>query len=77
METMRVPDSIRVTQSERLAALRQGRDAGAWSAAMDAVEAAARGTDNLMPHLLRAVEARATVGEVSHRLRAVWGEYAG
>ena len=77
METMRVPDSIRVTQTERLAALRAGRDAAEWAAAMDAVEAAARGTDNLMPHLLRAVEARATVGEVSHRLRAVWGEYAG
>ena len=77
METMRVPDSIRVTQSERLAALRAGRDAAEWAAAMDAVEAAARGTDNLMPHLLRAVEARATVGEISHRLRTVWGEFAG
>ena len=77
METMAIPDSIRTTQTERLEALRQGRDAEAWSDAMDAVEAAARGTDNLMPRILAAVEARATVGEVAHRLRSVWGEYAG
>ena len=77
METMRVPDSIRVTQTERLAALRSGRDVSACASAMDAVEAAARGTENLMPRLLAAVEARATVGEISHRLRSVWGEYAG
>ncbi len=77
METMKVPDSIRVTQSERLAALRADRDDAAWTAAMDAIEAAARGTDNLMPRLIAAVEARAPVGEIAHRLRAVWGEYAG
>ena len=77
METMKVPDSIRATQSERLAALRDARDEAEWTAAMDAVEAAARGTDNLMPRILRAVEARATVGEIANRLRTVWGEYAG
>ena len=77
VETMTVPDSVRETQIERIRALRAGRDAEAWASALDAVEAAARGTDNLMPHVLAAVEARATVGEIAGRLREVWGEYEG
>jgi methylmalonyl-CoA mutase N-terminal domain/subunit len=77
MEVMKVPDSIRLTQTERLRALRAGRDDAAWRAAMQAVTDAAAGTDNLMPHVLRAVEAKATVGEIAHALRGVWGEYAG
>ena len=77
VETMTVPDSVRETQVAKIQALRAGRDADAWAASLDAVEAAARGTDNLMPHVLAAVEARATVGEIAGRLREVWGEFAG
>ncbi len=44
---------------------------------MDAVEAAARGDENVVPRVLDAVEAEATVGEVAGRLRTVWGEYEG
>jgi methylmalonyl-CoA mutase N-terminal domain/subunit len=40
-----------------------------------ALEQAARSTDNLMPHILACSEAYATVGEISDRLRAVFGEY--
>ena len=76
-ETMTVPDSIRETQSERLRALRASRDEGAWRASLDAVSQAARGDANLMPHVLAAVEAQATVGEISNTLREVWGEFAG
>jgi methylmalonyl-CoA mutase N-terminal domain/subunit len=39
------------------------------------LEDAARSTENLMPHILKAVEAHATVGEISNRLRGIWGEY--
>jgi methylmalonyl-CoA mutase N-terminal domain/subunit len=39
------------------------------------LEEAARGTENLLPRILACVEAYATVGEISHRLRRVWGEY--
>lgn len=41
------------------------------------LEGAARTTENLLPHVLEAVQARATVGEIAGRLREVWGEYQG
>jgi methylmalonyl-CoA mutase N-terminal domain/subunit len=74
---LRVPDAIRAQQVARLESLRARRDAAAWAAAMDRVEAAARGDENLMPPILAAVERYATVGEIAHRLRSVWGEYHG
>ena len=77
VELLRVSDAIREQQSERLQALRQSRDAGRWASAMDGVEAAARGDENVVPHVLEAVEASASVGEVAGRLREVWGEYQG
>ena len=77
IKTMKVSDEIRQQQSERLAGLRSHRDEAAWSAAMDAIESAARSKENLMPHILQAVESFATVGEIAHRLRGVWGEYGG
>jgi methylmalonyl-CoA mutase N-terminal domain/subunit len=40
-----------------------------------AIEEAARGTENLLPRILTAVEAYVTIGEISDRLRSVWGEY--
>ncbi|HYE95937.1 MAG TPA: methylmalonyl-CoA mutase family protein [Rubricoccaceae bacterium] len=77
VETLRVPDALRAQQAERLAALRARRDAARWAAALDAIEAAARSGENLMPPILAAVEAEATVGEIAGRLRMVWGEHAG
>ena len=76
-ETMTVPDAIRETQIERLRALRERRDDGLWRETMGAVTDAARGSENLMPRILAAVEAGATVGEISNALRDVWGEFAG
>jgi methylmalonyl-CoA mutase N-terminal domain/subunit len=60
-------------QAERLARLRATRDRDRLARALDVVEAAARGRDNLVPRLLDTVRARATVGEVCDRLRAVFG----
>jgi len=59
--------------SERLARLRRTRDGARAARALDALEAAARGRDNLMPPLIDAVEAAATLGEICERLRAVFG----
>ena len=81
--TPRLPRSRRPTsppssadQGERLADARSGaRDADAVAAALAALRAAAGGTAPLMPPILDAVRARATLGEISDTLRAVWGVY--
>jgi methylmalonyl-CoA mutase N-terminal domain/subunit len=62
-------------QVERLRELRANRDADAVTAALAAVGAAARGTDNLLPPMKEALRLRATLGEVSDVLRDVYGEY--
>lgn len=62
-------------QVERVQALRAGRDAKTWSESLKKIEDAARSAGNLMPHILAAVEANATVGEISDTLRNVFGEY--
>src|ERR1022692_1719001 len=59
----------------RLRAVRAKRDPAKWQAALKKVEDAARGTGNLMPPIVEAVEANATVGEISDAMRHVYGEY--
>ncbi len=68
------PDGER-RQVERVRRVRAERSAAAWSAAMDALEVTARGDGNLLPPILDAVRAYATVGEISDRLRVAWGEH--
>ena len=60
-------------QAERLRELRRRRDGDRAARALDAIERAARGTDNLVPRLLDAVQAEVTLGEIGARLRAVFG----
>jgi methylmalonyl-CoA mutase N-terminal domain/subunit len=55
--------------------VRAKRDPETWKAAVQAVEDTARSGDNLMPRILAAVEANATVGEISDAMRKVYGEY--
>ncbi len=62
-------------QLTRLRALRASRDQPAVDAALASVEAAARGTENLLPPMREALRLRATLGEVSDVLRRVFGEY--
>ncbi len=62
-------------QRLRLRALRESRDAERWQATMDDLEQAAREDRNLMPYLIDAVKANATLGEVTNRLRAVYGAH--
>jgi methylmalonyl-CoA mutase N-terminal domain/subunit len=66
------PDGER-RQVARLQRVRAERDAVAWGAALDRLEAAARSSDNLLPLMIDAVKAHATVGEISDRLRAAFG----
>jgi methylmalonyl-CoA mutase N-terminal domain/subunit len=75
LERLRVDPAVEQVQRQRLAALRARREAARTQAALDRLEAAARGTDNLMPHFIECVEADATLGEICGRLRGVWGEY--
>jgi methylmalonyl-CoA mutase, N-terminal domain len=58
---------------ERLGALRRTRDAAAADRALEAVDRAARGRDNLLPHILAAVRAQVTLGEICDALRRVFG----
>ena len=71
----RIDPALEPKQVERLRALRAKRDAGPWKAALAGVEDAARSGANVMPRILSAVEASATVGEISDAMRRVFGEY--
>jgi len=73
--TMQVDPEIERTQVARLNALRARRDSAKVEAALTEVERLARSTENLMPAILLAVEAYATVGEISDALRRAFGEY--
>ena len=71
----RIDPALEREQVERITQLRETRDAAACEAALARLEQAARGTDNVMPAIIEAVGSRATLGEISDRLRAVWGEH--
>ncbi len=71
----RIDPALEPRQVERLRALRAKRNAETWQAAIRAVEDTARSGENLMPRILAAVEANATVGEISDAMRKVYGEY--
>ncbi len=72
---MRVEEDIWQKQSTRLTALRQRRDNTAVQQALANLTNSAHGNENLMPYILTAVELYATIGEICHALRQVWGEY--
>ncbi len=72
---LRVDEQIERDQVARVQAVRAKRDAATTENALNKLEQAANGTDNLLPHILDAIESYATVGEISHTLRNVWGEY--
>jgi methylmalonyl-CoA mutase N-terminal domain/subunit len=72
---LHMDESLERKQVERLRAVRAQRDPAKWQAALKKVEDTARGTGNLMPPIVEAVEANATVGEISDAMRHVYGEY--
>jgi methylmalonyl-CoA mutase N-terminal domain/subunit len=74
---LRIDPEIERRQIERLNNIRTRRPRRPVDEALDEVEQASRSDENLMPRIIRAVEAYATLGEISDRLRSVFGEYAG
>ncbi len=74
-ELLRVDEALGATRRQQIAAVRANRDNGAVKQRLTELESAARGTENLMPRILAAVKAEATVGEVCDALRGVFGEY--
>ena len=71
---LRVDPEVGKRQAAKLAALRQRRDNERVQHALTALERGAAGSDNLMPLIIDAVEAYATLGEVSDAMRRVFGE---
>ena len=74
-ELLRVDPAIELAACQRLVAIRARRDNERASSVRDHLAQAARGSDNLIPLIIAAVDADVTLGEISHTLRAVFGEY--
>ncbi len=72
---LRIDEQIEQAQVERVRTVRSRRDAAAAEKAIQSLGEAAGGTENLLPRILACVEAEVTVGEISNKLRAAWGEY--
>jgi methylmalonyl-CoA mutase N-terminal domain/subunit len=75
VDILRIDPELEREQVAKVRALRARRDPGPWAAALDALEARARSGSNLVPAIVDAVLAGATVGEISDRLRGVFGEH--
>ncbi len=75
IEVFQIDPAIERHQVARLREMRASRDVEAWSRGIAAVSSAARDGSNLMPAMIAAVEARATVGEIADALRTVFGEH--
>ena len=74
-QLLRIDPTVEPTQRAGLAAVRARRDGSRHRRALEALEAAARTTENVVPHVLEAVRAYATVQEICETLRRVFGSY--
>jgi len=75
LETMQVDPRLEEQQVERLRAFRAARSQEAAQRALSELKRAAQGTQNVLPHIVSAVKARATLGEIANGLREVFGEH--
>ncbi|HEY7474573.1 MAG TPA: methylmalonyl-CoA mutase family protein [Vicinamibacterales bacterium] len=75
IELLRIDPEIERRQAAAVRELRQTRDPAGWQASMTALEQAARDGSNLVPPIVSAVLARATLGEIADALRRVFGEH--
>jgi methylmalonyl-CoA mutase N-terminal domain/subunit len=73
--TLYIDETAGDRQLARLEEIRRSRDCTRVTAAIERLRTAARGDNNLMPPLIEAVRAHATLGEMCDGLREVWGEY--
>jgi len=74
-DVMKVDPALEQEQVLRLRAFRAARDPAATTRTLDALRRGAQGTENLMPLIVSAVKAKATLGEVANALREVFGEH--
>ena len=74
-DVLKIHPAVEQRQVDRVQGVRASRQAAAWQAAIDAIKAAAAGGDNLVLPIVSAVEAGATVGEISDAMRSVFGEH--
>ncbi len=72
---LKVDEKLVAKQVERLKQLRHKRNNNAVQTSLQKLENAAAGSDNVMPFIIECVEQYATVGEISHSLRKIFGEY--
>jgi methylmalonyl-CoA mutase N-terminal domain/subunit len=75
LERLKVDPAIEAAQTAKLKALRESRDQRLADELLGKLQAAASGTENLMPLILECVENDVTLGEICNTLREVWGEY--
>lgn len=75
LEVFTVDPALEAERISDVRAVRAGRDAGAVTRALADIDAAARGTDNVVPACVTAMEASATIGEVVSALRGVYGSW--
>jgi len=75
IDVFSVNPEVEAHQVARVRAVRASRSPSAWQTAIDAVERAARGEANLVPPIIAAVEAEATLGEIADAMRRAFGEY--
>jgi methylmalonyl-CoA mutase N-terminal domain/subunit len=75
LEILRVSHEVEVDQVRELASRKEGRDQAAVDEAIGRMVEASRGDDNMIPAMLDACRAEATLGEICDALRAEWGEY--
>ncbi|MFG1824423.1 methylmalonyl-CoA mutase [Microbispora bryophytorum] len=76
LEILRISHEVEVEQRRTLAERRAARDEKVVDAALTALRAASRGDDNMIPPMLEAVRAEATLGEICDVLREEWGTYS-
>ena len=74
-EVLRIDEAVEREQLSALAAHRSARDSARAREALDALQQAASGSENLVPLILGAVKAGGTLGEIASAMRAVFGEY--
>ncbi|AAR36692.1 methylmalonyl-CoA mutase family protein [Geobacter sulfurreducens] len=72
-ELLKIKEEVEIAQKKALTDMKAKRDSAKVQEALKALEAAARGTDNLMPPILQAVKTYATLGEIADVLRGVFG----
>jgi len=75
IDVLHIDPDVERRQIERVRAVRASRDPHEWRASLDNLATAAKGTSNLVPFVIAAVEGRATLGEISDTLRGVFGEH--